>query len=156
MRSPITTPSAERGLYTAYFLEMTSQQWRSPSEVDRTLWTHEVALVIPQFGLDSSDTAILLIDGGSNGGALLTEVPEAAVGAAADSDGRGDRRGSAGAQSALVFQRRSRDVERKEDAILAYSLDKALDTGDMEWAAHLAMTKAAVRAMDTVQTFAAG
>ena len=44
---------------------------------------------------------------------------------------------------------------RKEDEILAYSLDKALDTGDPEWAVHVAMTKAAVRAMDTVQTFAA-
>jgi len=44
---------------------------------------------------------------------------------------------------------------RKEDEILAYSLDKALDTGDMEWAVHVAMTKAAVRAMDAVQTFAA-
>ena len=140
--------------YTAYFLEMTSQQWRSPSEVDRTLWTHEVALVIPQFGLDSSDTAILLIDGGNNGGALLTEIPEA-VGAAA---------AATGAVIAVVRQVPNQPlyftdevgVERKEDAILAYSLDKALDTGDMEWAAHLPMTKAAVRAMDTVQKFAAG
>ncbi|MBL8247609.1 MAG: hypothetical protein JNK95_04480, partial [Candidatus Competibacter sp.] len=144
----------QRGVgYTAYFLEMTSQQWRSASEVDRTLWKHEVALVIPQFGLDSSDTAILLIDGGSNGGALMTDV-EPAVGAAA---------AATGAVIAVVRQVPNQPLYfsddagrgRKEDEILAYSLDKALDTGDMEWAVHLAMTKAAVRAMDTLQTFAA-
>ena len=67
--------------YTVYFIEMTSQQWRSASEVDRPIWTHEVVVAIPQFGLDSSKTAILLIDGGSNGGSLMTEVPDA-VGAA--------------------------------------------------------------------------
>jgi PhoPQ-activated pathogenicity-related protein len=140
-------------VYTAYFLKMTSQQWRSASEVDRPVWEHEVALVIPRFGLDSSDTAILLIDGGSNGGTLPTEVPEA-VGAAAI---------AVGAVIAVVRQVPNQPLfftdetnrGRKEDEILAYSLDKALDTGDPEWAVHLAMTKAAVRAMDTVQTFAA-
>ncbi|WP_051497279.1 PhoPQ-activated pathogenicity-related family protein, partial [Candidatus Contendibacter odensensis] len=144
----------QRGVgYTAYFLEMTSQQWRSPHEVDRTLWSHQIALVIPLFGLDSSDTAILLIDGGSNGGALMTEV-EPVVGAAAI---------ATGAVIAVVRQIPNQPLYfsdesgrgRKEDEILAYSLDKALDTGDMEWAVHLAMTKAAVRAMDTVQIFAA-
>ncbi len=143
----------ERAAYAIYFLEMTSQQWRSASEVDRPLWTHEVALVIPRFGLDSTDTAILVIGGGSNGGTLMTEINDA-VGAAAL---------ATGAVLALVNQVPNQPLYftdeagkgRKEDEILAYSLDKALDTGDPEWAVHLAMTKAAVRAMDTVQTFAA-
>ena len=139
--------------YVAYFLKMTSQQWRSTSEVDRTLWEHEVMIVIPRFGLDSTDTAVLLIDGGSNGGTLMNEV-DPAVGAAAV---------TTGAVLALVRQVPNQPlyfadeagVGRKEDEILAYSLDKALDTGDPEWAVHVAMTKAAVRAMDTVQNFAA-
>ena len=71
-----------RTAYAIYFLEMTSQQWRSASEVDRPVWTHEVALIIPRFGLDSTDTAILVIGGGSNGGTLMTEINDA-VGAAA-------------------------------------------------------------------------
>ena len=143
----------DRAAYAIYFLEMTSQQWRSTREVDRPLWTHEVALVIPRLGLDSTDTAILVIGGGSNGGALMTEISDA-VGAAAI---------TTGAVLALVNQVPNQPLYftdeagkgRKEDEILAYSLDKALDTNDMEWAVHLAMTKAAVRAMDTVQTFAA-
>ena len=144
----------QRGVgFTAYFIEMTSQQWRSASEVDRTIWKHEVALVIPQFGLDSSKTAILLIDGGSNRDTLPTEVPEA-VGAAAIATGAVIASVRQVPNQPLFFTDET-NRGRKEDEILAYSLDKALDTGDMEWAVHLAMTKAAVRAMDTVQEFAA-
>lgn len=139
--------------YDAYFLRMTSQQWRSASEVDRPLWEHEVTIVIPQVALDSTDTAILLISGGSNDGTFKTEVDQA-VGAAAI---------ASGAVLAVVGQVPNQPlyfadengVGRTEDEILAYSMDKALDTGDFEWAVHVAMTKAAVRAMDTVQTFAA-
>ena len=139
--------------FTAYFIEMTSQQWRSPSEVDRTLWKHEVVLVIPQFGLDTTKTAILLIDGGSNGGSLMTEIPDV-VGAAAVATGAVIAEIRQVPNQPLFFTDET-NRGRKEDEILAYSLDKALDTGDMEWAVHLAMTKAAVRAMDTVQEFAA-
>ncbi len=72
----------ERAAYAIYFLEMTSQQWRSASEVDRPVWTHEVALVIPRVGLDTTDTAVLVIGGGKNGGALTTDINDA-VGVAA-------------------------------------------------------------------------
>lgn len=144
--------SENEGLYTAYFLTMTSQQWRSASEVDRPIWTHEVAIVIPRFGLDETDTAILLIDGGDNNDTPMDNV-DPIVGAVA----------VAGVIIAVVRRVPNQPLfftdevgnGRKEDAILAYSLDKALDTGDPEWAVHLAMTKAAVRAMDTIQEFSA-
>ncbi|HPF57309.1 MAG TPA: PhoPQ-activated protein PqaA family protein [Candidatus Competibacteraceae bacterium] len=145
--------SENAGLYTAYFLTMTSQQWRSASEVDRPIWTHEVAIVIPKRGLDETDTAILLIDGGDNNDAPIDEV-DPILGAIA---------WVRGVVIAVVRQVPNQPLfftdetgnGRKEDAILAYSLDKALDTGDPEWAVHLAMTKAAVRAMDTIQEFSA-
>jgi PhoPQ-activated pathogenicity-related protein len=47
------------------------------------------------------------------------------------------------------------EVARSEDEVLAYGMDKYLLTGDPEWLAHFPMTKAVVRAMDTVQAFAA-
>lgn len=139
--------------YTAHFLTMTSQQWRSANEVDRPLWTHEVIMVIPQFGLDKTDTAVLLIDGGDNNDTPMDEV-EPAIGAVAVARGLVIAVVRQVPNQPLFFADEA-GIARKEDAILAYSLDKALDTGDMEWAVHLAMTKAAVRAMDTVQTFAA-
>ena len=39
---------------------------------------------------------------------------------------------------------------RSEDALLAYGMDKYLLTGDPQWLVHFPMTKAVVRAMDTV------
>ncbi|MFO1420720.1 MAG: PhoPQ-activated protein PqaA family protein [Candidatus Competibacteraceae bacterium] len=140
--------------YTGYFVRMTSQQWRSSSEVDRPIWEHELIIVIPQFGLDSTDTAVLVIDGGDNNSTPIDEV-DPVFGAAAV---------ATGAVLALVRQVPNQPLYfadepgkgREEDEILAYSLDKALDTGDMEWAVHLAMTKAAVRAMDTVEEFVRG
>lgn len=41
-------------------------------------------------------------------------------------------------------------TQRTEDAIIAYTWDKYLHTGDEKWPLRLPMTKAAVRAMDTI------
>ena len=47
-----------------YVIKMTSQTWRSASEVNRTLWQHWLTIIVP---LDvASDTALLWINGGSN------------------------------------------------------------------------------------------
>ncbi|MCC2671509.1 MAG: PhoPQ-activated pathogenicity-related protein PqaA type, partial [Armatimonadetes bacterium] len=44
-------------------------------------------------------------------------------------------------------------MSRTEDAIIAYTWDRFLKTGDETWPLRLPMTKAAVRAMDTVTAF---
>jgi PhoPQ-activated pathogenicity-related protein len=153
-------------LHTNYFINLTSQQWRSQNEVDRVLWQHDMVVVIPQnpfsevFGLfGAADafaerTAILLIDGGSNDGGGpgddLVKIMEL-LSAATNSI------------TAVIRQVPNQPLNfadeinnpRTDDAILAYSFDKYLTTGDEEWPVHLAMTKAAIRAMDTVQDVAA-
>src|SRR5207249_11816489 len=45
--------------------------------------------------------------------------------------------------------------ERTENGNIAYTWDKFLRTGDKKWPARLPMTKAAVRAMDTISAFCA-
>src|SRR3954454_23636462 len=42
---------------------------------------------------------------------------------------------------------------RTEDSLIAYTWDKFLRTEDPKWPARLPMTKAAVRAMDTITSF---
>ncbi|MDX1604625.1 MAG: PhoPQ-activated protein PqaA family protein [Candidatus Competibacterales bacterium] len=134
-------------LSTTYVIEMTSQQWRDASEVDRPIWQHEVVINVPRFR--ENDTALLIIAGSSNPPSLDTELSnEIQLGLNAF-----------GMIGVLVKQIPNQPLvfadddgrQRKEDEILAYSMDKYLETEDPEWPVHVAMTKAAVRAMDTAQ-----
>ncbi len=137
-------------LFRAYVLELTSQEWLTPAEVDRTEWKHWLTLYVP-FGVDRT-TAVLLINGGSNGG------PQSGV-----NDTLGTASVTLGTVVAdlqmvpnqpLMFRDESR--QRSEDAIIAYSWDKYLRSGDERWPAQLPMTKAVVRAMDAITEFMGG
>jgi PhoPQ-activated pathogenicity-related protein len=141
-------------VYTTYFLEMVSQQWRTAAEVDRPVWEHDLAITVPALLTSPSRrTALLLVDGGSNGHQPPTRTDDLMSALAL----------ATGSVVATVGQIPNEPLyfadeggrARSEDAILAYNLDKYIDTGDPEWIVHLPMTKAVVRAMDTVQQFLA-
>ena len=142
--------------YTLHAIEMTSQTWLTEAEVDRPLWTHWLMIVEPDE--IRSDHGFLYISGGRNGG----DPPEQA--------------NPLTLQPALVtgsFTAELRMVpnqpltfagddygERVEDELIAYGWDKFLRSEDQSredaiWLARLPMTKAAVRAMDTMTAFAA-
>ena len=135
---------------TTFILEMTSQAWLTTNEVDRPLWKHWMILVRPE--RVSSSKSLLYISGGANDGrepkgadgtmaqiAILTKsiVTELRM----------------VPNQPLVFSGESQG--RSEDALIAYAWDKFLRTGDDKWPPRLPMTKAAVRAMDTVVSFCA-
>lgn len=139
-------------LFKTYFLRMNSQRWRSSAEVDRTLWQHDLMVTVPLVrSAKAAQTAILIIDGGSNGGLPPRDSNQQAADLAVD----------LGSVVAIVKQIPNQPLrfvgdsvsQRSEDAILAYTFDKYLTPSnqDQEWPAHLPMTKAVVRAMDTVQ-----
>lgn len=137
--------SSGTGGYTVYQIRMISQRWRSMAEVDEPLWRHWLQVVIPD--IITNDTALLIIEGGST----RSKPPNIEQYA-------GMMVGQTGAVLALLQQVPNQPLrfageqrERKEDAIIAYSYDKFLATGDPTWPALLPMTKSAVRAMDTVQ-----
>ena len=48
--------------YTAYMLNVTSQQWLTPKEVDKPIWFHYLSVCIPN-DLRNVSTAIMYIDG---------------------------------------------------------------------------------------------
>ena len=139
----------EPGL-TSYTLDMTSQQWRTEKELDRSIWKHWVTISVPDDVQYSS--AMMFIDGGSN------------------KDG-GKPASSSGMMKQLARQTHSIAAavlmvpnepivysdamgwSRTEDGVIAYTWDKFYRTGDEEWPARLPMTKAVVRAMDAVQAF---
>jgi PhoPQ-activated pathogenicity-related protein len=134
---------------TAYVLDMVSQNWLTAAEVNRTEWRHWLVIYRPD--KISTSTALLVIDGGSNGGpAPLPDLLTAAL---------------AAETSAVVVDLQmvpnqplrfaGDDRDRTEDALIAFTWDRFLRTGDDRWPARLPMTKAAVRAMDTVTDFLA-
>jgi PhoPQ-activated pathogenicity-related protein len=138
--------------YTTHLIHMTSQQWRTLEEVDRTVWEHEMNVTVPWVKhAKSPRTAILIINSGENGNPPETE-PDELIGTLAT---------ALGTVVAMIDQVPNQPlhfadelgIPRKEDEILAYSMNKFLVTGDRQWPVHIAMTKAAVRAMDTIQTF---
>ena len=49
-----------------YTLKLISQTWRTPSEVDHTVWNHWMTVIVPNTSLgQTKDTALILINGGN-------------------------------------------------------------------------------------------
>jgi PhoPQ-activated pathogenicity-related protein len=132
---------------TVYQLDMVSQTWLTTAEVDRTEWHHWVTIVKPD--QLATSTALLLIDGGSNSSTPPTPDPQLLLAAALTGAVVVDA-GQVPNQP-LTFAGESSG--RSEDALVAYTWEQFLLTGDERWPARLPMTKAAVRAMDTATDF---
>jgi PhoPQ-activated pathogenicity-related protein len=135
--------------HTVSLLEMTSQTWLTTAEVNRPEWTHWVTVIQP--ATVKHRTALVFVTGGANNGkpprvdpmlldfALTTQSVVAELRMVPNQP--------------LVFAGETR--ERKEDESISYTWDTFLRTGDERWPMRLPMTKAVVRAMDTVTSFCA-
>lgn len=131
---------------TIYQLEVVSQNWLTTAEVDRPEWHHFVNIARP--ARVTSQTALLLINGGTN--KATPDAPGALLLLAAQS-GQVLVEVQQIPNQPLKFA--GEDRTRSEDAIIAYSWKKYLDTGDDKWPVLQPMTKAVVRSMDAVQDF---
>lgn len=132
--------------FTGLVLDLKSQTWRTPADVNRVVWEHWVIVLVPD--TIKHDTAMLFIGGGRNGQPAPTEAnPMLAQFVKAT--------GSVVAEikqipnQPLSFHGETR--ERFEDDLIAYTWDQFRRTGDPTWAARFPMTKAVVRAMDAIQ-----
>jgi len=117
-------------------LRLTSQVWQGIT------WTHRLWMVVPK-DVKKAQTAVLAITGGEPDASLV------------------------GLGSALATQSGSivavlGDIPNQplfggktEDALIAYTFVKYLETRDATWPLLFPMTKAAVRAMDAVQQYVA-
>lgn len=135
---------------TVTAIDLTSQSWLTTNEVNRTLWRHWLMVARPDEVAHS--TALLFITGGNNKDSKVPKPSEQLLQVAR-------RTHSVAAElrmvpnQPLVFGNDGH--ERVEDDLIAYTWDKFLRTDDSRWPARLPMTKAAVRAMDTVTAFCA-
>jgi len=151
---------------TAFNLYMVSQTWRSAAEIytgnyDGRVWNHNVTIIQPT--KLTTDTGILLISGGDrfDGPPSASDLVDSSIGLIAAATGATVTVVSNVPAQPIQFNDDFVDglpSDRSEDAILAYSFDKYMETvrdgnRDVTWPALFPMTKAAVRTMDTVQDF---
>jgi PhoPQ-activated pathogenicity-related protein len=126
-------------------LILTSQTWRDIP------WKHQLVVFRPHRIDAASRQAFLFIDGGrwdpeyENGQAKLPREARIFTRLAA----------SLRAPVAVVRQVPFQPLfDRREDALIAYTFDRYLQTGEADWPLLLPMVKSAVRAMDAVQEVA--
>jgi len=135
--------------FTTYVIRLTSQQWRTPEEVDHHIWEHWLTIVQPD--VVSNPTGFLFISGGS----ISSKAPGVPVPIFTD---MAVRTRSVVAELRTIPNEPLRFADEKfkrnEDAIIAYTWEKFMKTGDETWPLRLPMTKAAVRALDTITAFA--
>jgi PhoPQ-activated pathogenicity-related protein len=135
---------------TAFVIKMTSQTWRSDKEVNRTEWWHWLTIVKPAEVKHSK--ALLYVTGGNNNSTAPTRADANLLNVAKSTKSIVAELRMVPNQP-LIFS--DDQKSRTEDEIIAYTWDKFVKTGDEMWPLRLPMTKAAVRAFDTMQTFCA-
>lgn len=136
--------------YTGYVLRLTSQQWLSAAAVDRPVWRHWLVVVRPDEV--ATHTGLLIISGGSNDKPPPRDISPLLVRAALATHSVVSEVRMV-PNEPLVFAGDGR--QRGEDAIVAYSWQKFLVSGNETWPLRLPMTKSVVRAMDAVTAFCA-
>jgi len=128
-------------------LILTSQTWRG------TPWKHQLVLIRPPNVKASSRQVFLFIGGGrwkpeyENG--FQGDLPRSAKVFVELAE-------TLRAPIAVLGQVPYQPMfDRREDALIAYTFDHYLASGEADWPLLLPMVKTAVRAMDTIQAFAA-
>ena len=115
--------------------ELDSQTWRSNT------WHHEILVVRPD-QIRNPDMALLFVTGDGNVDENFDLLKMLAS--------------RAGAVAAMINQIPNQPLYdgRKEDALIAFTFDQYLQTGDKTWPLLFPMVKSAVRGMDAVQDLA--
>jgi len=131
-------------------LRMISQTWLTEAEVDRPVWEHYLYVYTPKNVAHA--TGLIYVTGGNNDGKKPKVTKDFVDLAAATQSVVAELRMVP--NQPLVFKNDDFGP-RTEDEILAYGWRKYMETKDPKWIFRFAMTKAVVRAMDTVTDFSA-
>lgn len=140
--------------YEAFVLRMVSQKWLTEDLVDEPEWWHWLTLIVPD--VVEHSTALLWIGGGSRGSELPSSVDPITLQTALATRTVTAHLHNIPFQP-LSFTNDERLDHRYEDDLIAYGWRTFLDGGaqdeDAVWLSRFPMTKAAIRAMDTISEF---
>ncbi|XP_005102804.2 autocrine proliferation repressor protein A [Aplysia californica] len=141
--------------FTLHILNMTSQKWLTEEVTVKPIWWHYLTIIIPDV-INYNDTGFVWIDQGSNtDGIPSLEDPFVELVTAISVGSK-----TVGAtvkqipNQPTVFLKDPERKERKEDAIIAWTWKQFINNSSFpDILLRLPMTKAVVRAMDTVTTY---
>lgn len=133
---------------TLFVIDLTSQTWLRPEEVNRPVWQHWLSVFKPD-GV-TTNKAMLFIAGGGNGGEAPKKIDPMLVAVASATKSVVIELKQIPNQP-LIFHGDGKP--RVEDDLIGYTWDQYIKTGDERWPARGPMTKSVVRAMDTVESF---
>ncbi|RMZ97242.1 autocrine proliferation repressor A-like [Brachionus plicatilis] len=142
--------------YKLYYINMTSQKWQNESIVDRPIWWHWMSVSVPN-KITRPDASFIFIGGNNNNDDFPdpddTEIRLTSVYAVTTGTIATHLRNIP--NQPLVFKDDPEKKHRTEDAIIAWTWKKFLsDTSNPSILLRLPMTKAVIRAMDTIEHFA--
>jgi PhoPQ-activated pathogenicity-related protein len=126
------TGKEEADGFTISRIDLISQKWRD------TVWSHKLVVVRPKT-VRNPDIALLFITGNGNGDRQIPVLKMLAE--------------RAGAVTAVITSVPNQPLfgGKSEDALIAFSFSKFLETGDKSWPLLFPMVKSAVRGMDAIQ-----
>ncbi|KAJ8037101.1 Autocrine proliferation repressor protein A [Holothuria leucospilota] len=144
---------------TSFVINMTSQKWMTENVTSQHIWWHYMIITIPD-KIKYENVGFLYVTGGSN----RNSPPDPST----DGEGRlvqfaAEQVGCVGAMmrqnpnQPIVFANDPKQKSRSEDDIIAYTFRQYVDgpyADDPEIVLQMPMTKATVRALDTISTFA--
>jgi PhoPQ-activated pathogenicity-related protein len=137
--------------YTAYAIHMTSQTWLTAADTNQPVWMHWLMVCIPDEVL--YNTSLIYMDGGHTSDSEPTSLISFV-----DILCRSTKAVTAHLQDIpnqpIIFSADPKKKHRSEDAMIAFTWAHFInDTKSPYWLARMPMTKAGVRAMDTIQDF---
>ncbi len=140
--------------WTTKIVKMVSQDWLDSTEINMTEWWHWLTIVIPN---DLKQTeALMVVSGGSHSNQMPSKANDAMIAAAIKTQSIVATISNVPFQP-LDYVKDSKE-NRYEDDLIAYGWRQFLESGaqdtDVQWLAHLPMTKAVIRGMDVVQEIA--
>ncbi|HEO69771.1 MAG TPA: PKD domain-containing protein, partial [Candidatus Hydrogenedentes bacterium] len=135
--------------YKAYILRLSSQQWpEDPALVDDNQWRHWVTLIVPN-SITTQNVLLFLSEGRRD--ELQPAVAEPNLAQFAVDSGSVVVQVSNVLNQPMVFYEEGEELSG--DHLIAFSLEKFLETADPSWPALYAMVRVATRTMDLVEDF---
>ena len=132
--------------YTGYCLNMTSQQWLTPEDSSRSIWWHQLVVIVPSnLNPEFSKNATIWLTGGNNevsGWPDNHDEDIATTAALAMGNGIITAALYQVPNEHIVFSSDPEQKSRSEDAIVAFTWDHFLkDTSDPTWIIRFPMVK---------------